>query len=145
MGAGRHQEAVASLLEGGNKNPEPLTLLTAAQILLAAGQVKKATETLSQLPPSWKFRTGPLSTLVTLHLAQDQRQATALLLKEAVEWNKSSGVEGAGWPLFGGKLQSSTLKLERPRLQLSLWRSCRGWSLLLPPWLSWSLHMPSVI
>ena len=36
--AGRHQEAVASLLEG-NKNPEPLTLLTAAQILLAAGEV----------------------------------------------------------------------------------------------------------
>lgn len=105
--AGRHQEAVASLLGGGNKSPEPLTLLTAAQILLAAGevnttskytnipmtkvnallvtshilniyalaknwfvQVKKATETLSQLPPNWKFRTGPLSTLVTLHLAQ---------------------------------------------------------------------------
>ena len=36
--AGRHQEAVASLLES-NKNPEPLTLLTAAQILLAAGEV----------------------------------------------------------------------------------------------------------
>ena len=36
--AGRHQEAVASLLEN-NKNPEPLTLLTAAQILLAAGEV----------------------------------------------------------------------------------------------------------
>ena len=35
----RHQEAVASLLGGGNKNPEPLTLLTAAQILLAAGEV----------------------------------------------------------------------------------------------------------
>ena len=38
--AGRHQEAVASLLGGGNKSPEPLTLLTAAQILLAAGEVK---------------------------------------------------------------------------------------------------------
>ena len=40
--AGRHQEAVASLLGGGSKSPEPLTLLTAAQILLAAGEVKTA-------------------------------------------------------------------------------------------------------
>jgi len=108
--AGRHQEAVASLLGGGNKSPEPLTLLTAAQILLAAGEVKKATETLSQLPPNWKFRTGPLSTLVTLHLAQDQRQATALLLKEAVEWNKSSGVEGAGMATVWRKTAEFHLK-----------------------------------
>merc|ERR1719412_883108 len=107
--AGRHQEAVASLLEG-NKNPEPLTLLTAAQILLAAGEVKSSTETLSRLPPSWKFRTGPLSTLVTLHLAQDQRQATAALLKEAVEWNKSSGIEGAGMAVVWRKTAEFHLK-----------------------------------
>jgi len=107
--AGRHQEAVASLLES-NKNPEPLTLLTAAQILLAAGEVKSSTETLSRLPPSWKFRTGPLSTLVTLHLAQDQRQATAALLKEAVEWNKSSGMEGAGMATVWRKTAEFHLK-----------------------------------
>ena len=37
--AGKHQEAVASLLGRSSKPPEPLTLLTAAQILLAAGEV----------------------------------------------------------------------------------------------------------
>ena len=37
--AGKHQEAVASLLGGSSKPPEPLTLLTAAQILLAAVEV----------------------------------------------------------------------------------------------------------
>ena len=41
---------------------------------------------------------------------QDQRQATALLLKEAVEWNKSSGVEGAGMATVWRKTAEFHLK-----------------------------------
>ena len=41
---------------------------------------------------------------------QDQRQATAALLKEAVEWNKSSGIEGAGMATVWRKTAEFHLK-----------------------------------
>ena len=41
---------------------------------------------------------------------KDQRQATAALLKEAVEWNKSSGMEGAGMATVWRKTAEFHLK-----------------------------------
>ena len=41
---------------------------------------------------------------------KDQRQATAALLKEAVEWNKSSGIEGAGMATVWRKTAEFHLK-----------------------------------
>lgn len=90
----RTSEAVAMLLGGGS--PPPLTLLTAAQVQLSAGLVAEAADTLARLPEGWRYRVGPLSTLVTLHLALDRRQAAAALLKAAVEWNTKQGAQGAG-------------------------------------------------
>lgn len=92
--AGRTSEAVAVLLGGGS--PPPLTLLTAAQVQLSAGLVAEAADTLARLPEGWRYRVGPLSTLVTLYLALDRRQAAAALLKAAVEWNTKQGAQGAG-------------------------------------------------
>jgi len=87
--AGKHSEAVSVLLS--TSSPSPLILLTCAHILLSAGDLVQATATLSRLPPDWQYRVGVLSTLVTLHLAKDNRDAAADLLKSAVEWNKKSG------------------------------------------------------
>jgi len=87
--SGKHDLAVAQLQETGGS--APVTLLTAAQILLGAGEVRKAVSCLMSLPPDWKYRVGVLSALVSLHLALDDRGGAADLLKSAVEWNKGSG------------------------------------------------------
>jgi len=91
--AGRHGEAVKALMTG-QAAKDPVTVLTAAQILLSAGEVGKATSLLSSLPADWKFRVGLLSAMVCLHLALDHRTEAAALLKEAVEWNKKCGKTG---------------------------------------------------
>jgi len=88
--AGKHSEAVDTLLGGGQTDPA-LTLLICGHILLTAGQLDQAAATLAKLAPEWKYRVGVLSTLVCLHLAMDNRKAAAELLKAAVEWNKQSG------------------------------------------------------
>ena len=67
---------------------DPVKLLTAAHVLLAAGEKDKAIQLLSKLPDSWKYRVGVLSSLVCLYLGRDDRPAVAALLKAAVEWNK---------------------------------------------------------
>jgi len=81
--AGKHQEAVNCL-----DTSDPVKLLTAAHVLLAAGEKDKAIQLLSKLPDSWKYRVGVLSSLVCLYLGRDDRPAVAALLKAAVEWNK---------------------------------------------------------
>ena len=89
--AGKHQEAVKCL-----DTRDPVKLLTAAQLLLTAGCKQEAVQLLCQLPDSWKYRVGVLSSLVCLYLARDDRQAAAALLKAAVEWNKSGSAATAG-------------------------------------------------
>ena len=69
--AGKHQAAVERLLE--EASGDPVRKVTAAQILLTAGEVAAATQQLEQLAPDWKYRTGMVSTLVTLLLALDNR------------------------------------------------------------------------
>jgi signal recognition particle subunit SRP72 len=91
--AGRHGEAVEERLAGGR---DPVTLLTAGQVLLNAGETKEAVALLASLPADWRFRVGPLSALVTLHRALDQRAEAAKLLKAAVDWNKARGSSQAG-------------------------------------------------
>ena len=82
--AGKHEEAVKCL-----DTSDPIKLLTAAQVLLTAGQRDQAVKLLCQLPDQWKYRVGVLSSLVCLYLARDDRQSAAQLLKSAVEWNKT--------------------------------------------------------
>jgi len=84
--AGRVGEAVESLASQAS----PLNTLTAAQILLTAGEVRGAVEQLMSLPPSWLYRVGILSSTVTLYLALEDRLGAAKLLKDAVEWNKKN-------------------------------------------------------
>merc|ERR1740129_1706832 len=91
--AGKHQEAVDSLLSGGS--PDPMMRLTAANIYLAAGEVAAGAEMLDKLPEEWKVRTGILSTLVTLQLALENREAAAQVLKSAVVWSKKKGSKSA--------------------------------------------------
>lgn len=86
--AGKYNLAVDELLSICG---DPVTLLTAGQIMLGAGEVRRTVEILLSLPPDWKYRVGLLSTLVSLHLALDDRAGAATLLKSAVEWNKSAG------------------------------------------------------
>ena len=81
--AGKHQEAVQCL-----DTSDPVKLLTAAHLLLAAGHQEQAVQLLAQLPDSWKYRVGVLSSLVCLYLGRDDRAAAAQLLKAAVEWNR---------------------------------------------------------
>lgn len=87
--AGKHQEAVDGLLGGGSS--DPILQMTAANIYLAAGEVAAGAEMLARLPEEWKFRTGVLSTLVTLQLALENREAAAQVLKSAVVWSKKKG------------------------------------------------------
>merc|ERR1719290_246972 len=75
---------------------DAMTLLTCGQILLSAGQVEQAIDTLTRIAPDWKYRVGVLSTLATLYLAKENRQGAAELLKDAVEWNKKSGGAKSG-------------------------------------------------
>jgi len=86
--AGKTEEAVAAL---GNCGSDPVLALTAAHILLAAGQVEHALTQLTSLPPDWRYRVGILSTLVCLYLAKEDRPAAASVLKAAVEWNRGAG------------------------------------------------------
>ena len=88
--AGKHQEAVSCL-----ETSDPIKLLTAAHLLLAAGEQDQAIKLLAKLPDAWKYRVGVLSSLVCLYLGRDNRSAVAGLLKDAVEWNKKRP-SGAG-------------------------------------------------
>jgi len=89
--AGKHDEAVKCL-----DTSDPVKLLTAAHLLLAAGKKDEAVKMLDKLPDSWKYRVGVLSSLVCLYLGRDDRKAAAALLKAAVEWNRSKPAAGAG-------------------------------------------------
>lgn len=84
--------AAVEQLEGDN---DPNTILTAAQILLTAGEVGKAVAKLETLPTDWKYRHGVLSTLVSLYLALEDRKAAANLLKGATEWNMNKKVSNS--------------------------------------------------
>merc|ERR1740128_794114 len=59
--AGKHQEAVSAL-----DTSDPVRLLTAAHLLLAAGDQEQAVKLLAKLPDAWKYRVGVLSSLVCL-------------------------------------------------------------------------------
>merc|ERR1719187_832075 len=80
--AGKYQAAADSLLDGDAT--DAVNLMTAAHILLTAGEVSAAGKMLEQLPPEWTFRTGVLSTLVTLYRALEDRESAARMLKSAV-------------------------------------------------------------
>ncbi len=82
---------------GTVKNSYTVPQQRCAQVLLTAGEVRRATEILaSRLPADWRVRPGVLSALVTLHLALEDRPAAAAALKAATEWNLKNKVRGVG-------------------------------------------------
>jgi len=87
--AGKHDEAVKELMSGGGK--DPVTVMTAAQILLHAGEVSQATTMLCSLPPDWQYRLGLLSALISLYLALERRPEAAELLRKAAQWHRKAG------------------------------------------------------
>merc|ERR1711953_446552 len=86
--SGKVQESVDLLLKNSTNDLD--RSLIAAQVLLEKGQVSNAIDILEKLPQNTKFRTGVLSMLVSLYLANDQRAKAATLLKNAMESGKSS-------------------------------------------------------
>jgi len=81
--SGKYTEAVKEL-EGDDS---ATGIMTAAQILLTAGEVEAGLARLESLPDSWKYRHGVLSALVSLYLALEDRPSAASILKKATEWN----------------------------------------------------------
>lgn len=86
--SGKTEEAV-DLLKKNHKDDLDRVLI-AAQVLLEKGEVPNAIKELEKLPKNSKFRTGILSTMVSLYLANDERPKAANLLKEAVSSSKKS-------------------------------------------------------
>merc|ERR1719187_3231931 len=80
----------AAAVDQLDNDSSPANKIIATQILLNAGEVKAATEKLASLPVDWRNRHGVLSTLVSLHLALDDRPAAANLLKQATQLNMKS-------------------------------------------------------
>lgn len=110
--AGKTEEAVEILLK---KNPNDLErVLIASQIYLEKGLIKKATDVFSKLPKQDKFRTGILSALVTLHLAQDDRVAAATLLKEAVAFSAKNKKGKSDMEIVWRKTAEFHLKGDEP-------------------------------
>jgi len=81
--SGKYTEAVKQL----DSDNSATGIMTAAQILLSAGEVEAGLARLESLPEDWKYRHGVLSALVSLYLALDDRPAAANILKKATEWN----------------------------------------------------------
>jgi len=86
--SGKVQDSVDLLLENSTNDLD--RTLIATQVLLEKGQVPNAIAILEKLPQVTKHRTGILSMLVSLYLANDQRAKAATLLKNAMESGKSS-------------------------------------------------------
>jgi len=93
--SGRTKDAIDLVLGAGRANVKDMEkALIAAQILLEKGDKKEALEVLSSLPDASKFRSGVLSTMVTLCLALEDRPGAAEILKSAVNYQqKKSGNE----------------------------------------------------
>ncbi|TRY68710.1 hypothetical protein TCAL_06202 [Tigriopus californicus] len=92
--AGQTKEAVDLLLSDKGAKSDLERVLVACQIYLERSQVREAVDLLNQLPKADKYRTGILSTMVTLYLALEDRKSAAQLLKEAVAFNSKSKNKG---------------------------------------------------
>ncbi len=90
--SGKVTESVDLLMKNHPKDLE--RSLIAGQVYLEKGDVTSALKILEALPNDLKFRTGILSTMVSLYLAADQRPLAAKLLKEAVASSKKSSKNG---------------------------------------------------
>ena len=81
--SGKVQESV-DLLTSKKRGQDLERVLIAAQVLLEKGDVPATIAILEKLSSSVRHRTGILSALVSLYLANDDRGKAAKLLKEAV-------------------------------------------------------------
>ena len=112
--SGKAAEAVQILLKDGSENLEKV--LIATQIYIEKGEAGKAVEIMEKLPNNDKYLPGILSAMVTLYLANDNRQGAAKLLKEAVTWNKKNHKEGGNMPNVWRKTAEFHLKGNEPNI-----------------------------
>ncbi|XP_054261614.1 signal recognition particle subunit SRP72 [Macrosteles quadrilineatus] len=89
---GKAKEAANMLTDFASKNASfKLEMsLAAIQLLLSEGNVKAACEVLKQLDDSIKYKPGIVSALVTLYMAQDQRDDASKILQNTVDWHRKN-------------------------------------------------------
>ncbi|XP_034235450.1 signal recognition particle subunit SRP72 [Thrips palmi] len=92
---GRAREAAAILEKAASSSPtqELEMKLASVQLLLAQGDRKEACNILRNLGDS-TFKPGIVSALVTLYLADNNREGASNILRDAVEWYKRSKDKG---------------------------------------------------
>merc|ERR1719336_3435677 len=89
--SGKTKEAIELVLKGNKAKSDVERALIAAQIHLEKGDVLEGLNVISGLPDATKYRAGPLSAMVTLCLALNDRAAAADTLKKAVKHQQSRG------------------------------------------------------
>jgi len=89
--SGKTKEAIEFVLKGNKAKSDVERALIAAQIHLEKGDVREGLNVISGLPDGTKYRAGPLSAMVTLCLALNDRAAAADTLKKAVKHQQSRG------------------------------------------------------
>lgn len=116
------QEAVKVLVEHSTIETELFMKLVCVQLLLSQGQRKEAINILENLKPKDKALPGIVSGLVTLYMADNNRDNASEILKEAVNYYKlnkeKSGNLGTMWRqaadfhLRGGEVEIAAASLE---------------------------------
>ncbi|XP_015121860.1 signal recognition particle subunit SRP72 [Diachasma alloeum] len=118
---GKVKEAVTILLKQSS-NKDLSMKLACVQLLLSHGDRKEAIEILENLNPNHKALPGIVSALVTLHMAENNREKASAVLKEAVSHYKSNkentgnlGMlwrQAANFHLRGGEVKVAAASLE---------------------------------
>ncbi|KAG8038593.1 hypothetical protein G9C98_006289 [Cotesia typhae] len=116
------QEAVDLLLNNLNPNNDLCMRLACVQLLLQQGERKKAIEILENLNERDRSLSGVVSALVTLHMAENNRERASAVLKDAVNYYKNNkektGDLGTLWRqaadfhLRGGEVAVAAASLE---------------------------------
>ncbi|XP_063984572.1 signal recognition particle subunit SRP72 isoform X2 [Diachasmimorpha longicaudata] len=118
---GKTNEAVNLLLEhSGHK--DLATKLACVELLLSQGRRNEAIEIFQSLSPSEQALPGVASALVTLHMAENNREEASAVLKEAVNYYKSNNEntenlgmlwrQAADFHLRGGEVEVAAASLE---------------------------------
>ncbi|XP_011300118.1 signal recognition particle subunit SRP72 [Fopius arisanus] len=118
---GKPKEAVKILLEESGDKDLPMKL-ACVQLLLSHGERKEAIGILENLNPNDKALPGIVSALVTLYMAENNREKASAALKETVNYYKMNK-EGTGnlgmlwrqaadFHLRGGEVQIAAASLE---------------------------------
>ncbi|XP_057340961.1 signal recognition particle subunit SRP72 [Microplitis mediator] len=116
------QEAVELLMKNASSNDDLCMKLACVQLLLQQGERKKAIDILENLNERDRSLSGVVSALVTLHMADNNRERASAVLKDAVNYYKrnkeKTGDLGTLWRqaadfhLRGGEVAVAAASLE---------------------------------